>query len=187
MNGEKVRGKLNFLTNIIDKIKGFKIKNIIVVILAIVVIFILMSSFKDKKTNETTNTQLISSSNSSALEYCEEVENKLINVLNSIKGINNVKVYVSVSEGPRIKYLEEINSNKTIEGDKITESNQSSIFEQKIDGDIKPIMVVETLPEIKGVLIIAKGADIRMQSTLANIVSSVLSVSVSKVEVMEGK
>ena len=51
-----------------------------------------------------------------------------------------------------------------------------------------PIVVLEELPEILGVLIVAKGTgDVKTKINISNIVSSVLGVSVSNIEVLEGK
>ena len=51
-----------------------------------------------------------------------------------------------------------------------------------------PIVVYEELPSIKGALIVASGVgDVKTKLEICNIVSSVLKVDVSSVEVLEGK
>ena len=50
------------------------------------------------------------------------------------------------------------------------------------------MVVVELLPKITGVLIVASGAkDIKMKNTLINTIAAILNISVSNVEVLEGK
>ena len=185
-NSKSIFNKLfNFFKGLLKNKNGFsKLKKIIVVVLIALVIIIFSSSLTDKKTtNKNSGVKQSLTYSSSAVEYAKSLELRLENVLSGIKGIDNIKVFVSVSEGPRIEYLTEINKTQ---GENNSQT-QESVFEQKVDGNYLPVVVVETLPKINGVLIVAKGVDLKKQTTIANIVSSVLSVSVSKVEVMEGK
>lgn len=177
---ENVNKKSFFETFKKIKIKNFK--TIIVCVLFVIILLIFASSFKTKNTSKThTSTQ----SSLSALEYCKMQENRLEYVLKNVKGISNVKVFVMVNESPEIVYLE----NKTSSGG---ESNASSITTSAVfvkNGSItQPVVKIERLPKIIGVLVIAKGAgDIKMKTTLSNIISSVLCTNISNVEVLEGR
>lgn len=124
----------------------------------------------------------------SAIAYCEMVENRLISVLENVKGIGKVDAFVMVDESPTIKYLEERDvQNNNIEGKDEVESIKTTIVLVKNGSVTSPVVVVEILPKITGVLVVAEGAkDIKLKTNLINIISSVLSVDVSKVEVMEG-
>lgn len=188
---EEKESKRNFFKDFSDKFKNifnFKhAKTILVAVLAVVVVIIFASSFMPTKTRKTSNNS--TNTNSYAMEYCKLIENKLENVLSSVKGAGNVKVMVMVDSSPTIKYLEEKDETTTTQGDGkvITETNTTVVF-SKDGSSSKPIIVVEILPKITGVLIIASGAkDLKMKTTLTNVVSSVLGANISNVEVLEGK
>lgn len=171
-----------FFSKIGEKLKlGKNLKTIIAVVLSVIVVAIFFSSFKSKsvKTNQTST-----KTSSLIIEYCKEQENRLEQVLENVKGISNVKVFVYVDESPTIKYLEEKNES--------TSDKQSSFTTTTVlvkNGSItQPVVVVEVAPKIKGVLLIAKGAgDLKIKTTLTNIISSVLGINISNVEVLEGR
>lgn len=166
-----------------------KFKNIFVAMLVIIIALIFISSFEfGAKPQKTTK---VDTKNISAMEYCEVVENRLTSVLENVKGIGSVSVFIMVDSSPTIKYLEETDIQKKQSGDlsdKQTESIKTTIVMSKNGTITTPVVVVELLPKITGVLIVASGAkDVKFKTMLINITSSVLSVDISKVEVMEGK
>ena len=113
-------------------------------------------------------------------------ENRLESVLGSVKGISNVKVFVMVSESPEIVFLQDTNKNS--QNTSQNESVQTTTVLVKNGSISQPVVKVERLPKITGVLIIAKGAgDLKIKTSLVNIVSSVLGANISNVEVLEGK
>ncbi len=188
-NGEN---KKSFLKKIIDffQVKNIvsnkytKLKSIIAVVLVVVIFVIFASSFKvtKKEKNEKINTSL------SAVEYSTNIENRLEYVLGQIKGINNVNVFVMVDASPTIKYLEETKTETNNKAENETTSIETKIVMAKNGTITSPVVVVELMPKITGVLVVAAGAkDIKMKTTLINTISAILDVSVSKVEVVEGK
>lgn len=176
--------KKKFDFNFFKKIKNFKhFKTIVVSVLIVIVLLIFISSFSSKKTvsvNNETKTSL------SSLEYSKQQENRLESILSGVKGISNVRVYVMVDESPEIVYLENKTTSANGEGN-ITSQTTTSVMVK--NGQVTtPVVVKEILPKIKGVLIVAKGGgDLKMKTTLTNIVASVLTVNISNVEVLEGK
>lgn len=173
--------KDGFFSSFLKRIRDFKKwKTLLVVVLCFVVVLIFASSFKSKS-DKTSQEEIFVSS--SALAYCKEQENRLEQVLENVKGISNVKVFVMVDESPTLKYVEDGNNSSS----ESQNSTSSSTVLIKNGSTTKPIIVVEMLPKIKGVLVIAKGAkDLMMKSTLTNIISSVLGINISSVEVLEG-
>jgi len=166
------------------KFSSSKVKTTILVVLIIVVLIIFASSFTSK--TKTTETSIKDKNNSLAYSYCQEVENRLEYVLKSVKGIGNVEVFIMVDASPTIKYLEETNTTTNNEGS--TSSIQTTIVLAKNGTITEPVVVVEILPKITGVLLVATGAkDIKMKTTLINTVSAILDVDISSVEVLEGK
>lgn len=176
--------KNKFKTAFNEKEGYFKVlKFIFLFVLVLALLFIFSVDFKSKnKKNVKIKTTL------SAMEYCATVENRLINVLGQIKNIGNVDVFVMVDSSPTIKYLEETKTEVTKKEQSEVNSIETQIVLKK-DGTItSPIVVVELMPKITGVLIVATGAkDIKLKNALINTVSAILDIKVSKVEVLEGK
>lgn len=167
-----------------DKANQSKFKIAIAILLMVIVVVIFFSSFKTEKE---TKTKTIENS-LSAMEYCENIENRLINVIGTVKGVGKVDVFVMVDASPTIKYLEEsITSTEEKDGNKST-SIQTTIVMSKNGTITNPVVVLELMPKITGVLVVASGAkDIKLKTTLINTISAILNVDISNVEVLEGK
>ena len=166
-----------------EKLKNIKNKKMVylVVCLCLVVVIYVFLVFRENRTAE----EIYIAEDSLYLSYVRETENRLSKVLESVKGLENVKIFLNVTQSPKITYLSE---------EKITSNNESSKVEANTiilskDGTkTYPIVVLEELPKIEGVLIVAKGAgSVKTKLELCNIVSSILGVEVSAVEVLEGK
>lgn len=158
-----------------------KIKILIVSLIFVVIIYLFLSSFTSTKKD----VNVPESTSSLYFTYVKQAENRLSNVLNSVNGIENVNVFLNISQSPKITYLSE---------DKTSASQSSSgillntIVLAKDGTKTYPIVVLEEMPEILGVLIVAKGVgNAAKKMQIIDIVASVLNVSVSKVEVLEGK
>lgn len=187
--------KKSFFSGVVDFFKKkkdsafAKSKYYLVIVLVIAIIIIFVSSFFSSGSSSDKSTK-VESSNLSAMEYCETVENRLVSVLENVKGIGKVQVFVMVDSSPTIKYLEETekvtNENQT--NSLTTQEIKTTIVMSKNGNVTYPVVVVEMMPKITGVLVVATGAkDLKMKTTLINVVSSILSVDVSSVEVLEGK
>ena len=184
-------GFLSKIIGVFNKIKnsekGKSTAILVIVIAVILVIFIGSFSFDKKESSVSTKkveTKL------TAMEYCNALENRLVNILENVKGIGKVEVFVMVDSSPEIKYLEEIDSstNKNEKDSSITQDMKTSIVMSKNGSLSYPVVVIERLPKVTGVLIVSSGAkDVKLKTTLINVVSSILSVDISNVEVLEGK
>jgi len=178
----KEKNKKKFHFSFLEKLRNFKhLKTITVIVLSLIVGLIFISSLVPKRKQ---NIEKESVTNLSALAYCKDQENRIERILESVKGISNVKVFVMTSESPEIVYV----TDKT----ETTTSGTTTTVESAVivkNGTITNALVqIERLPKIMGVMIVAKGAgDLKMKTTLTNIIASVLGVNVSNVEVMEGK
>lgn len=179
-SGVKDRIKLFLTNNQIFK----KSKTLIVVVLVIVVFLIFASSFKTVNQSKSVEVE----TSLSAVEYCEATENRLCNVLGQIKNIGNVNVFIMVDSSPTIKYLEETNTETTKKDNSEVVSIETQIVMQKNGTLTTPVVVVELMPKITGVLVVASGAkDIKLKTMLINTVSAILNINASNVEVLEGK
>lgn len=168
-------------TNIFEKIKLknlFKNKHItraVIIGLLCVVVLIAISSFSSTSSNKKTSQSI--STSSSALDYANSVAQDLQEILNSVKGVKNAKVIVVVEESPTVKYLTETSS-----------SGESVVVYDKQGSSYTPVAVAEFLPKISGVLVVAKGvSDLSVKYNLLNAISTVYSIDVSKIDILEGK
>jgi|GEM_PF-6714998 len=145
------------------------------VLFAIMIVIFSSTFFSNKTAKQATGTPTVSEGS-----YEEFVEGRLSTILNSVKGLNNVKVYVSVDATPQIVYLSESSSNASgILGESIVLSKNGT--------QSSPVIALKTYPEIKGVLVVARGVTARSKLELANTLSLVLNVNLSSIEILEGK
>ena len=170
--------KENGMKNIIDKLKlamnSKKIKYIFVVLLCLIVVVIFLSSFKTTSKTNTSVQSINYSGNSSWQSYCESQEHRLEYILGSVKGVSDVKVFVMVDASPTITYLENKTNSTTSSANQTIQTTAVEIRNGTIT---MPVVVVENLPKIIGVLIVAGGAsDIKLKNTLTNVVSSIMKV-----------
>ena len=150
-------------TSIIERIKGLKNKEtIIAVVLGILALLIFFGSmdglFKGGSESKTENF--------STEEYVDGLENKLSQILSKIEGAGEVKVMITVESGMEIITANEEESGKPI----------------LVNG--KVVILKEMYPKVKGVLIVAKGADsIKVKMELLNATVALLDVDSNCVEI----
>jgi stage III sporulation protein AG len=101
---------------------------------------------------------------------CErELTEALGNILEHIDGISNVEVFISFDSSEEIVYAQSVgnNSRETSEVDReggrreIYEDNKNSdyIILRDAGGGEKPLQLRKNMPAVKGVLVVANGAD----------------------------
>jgi stage III sporulation protein AG len=130
-------------------------------------------------------------------DYEAEYENLLKEVLETISGVGNVSVVVNV-DSTAIKVVEKNSVNQsqvTTEEDR--EGGKREVEDQSTDEQVViiqngekevPIIVQTKKPEIRGVLIVAQGADnIHIKQTIIESVTRVLGVPSHRVAVASKK
>jgi len=185
-----------------DLISRFKeIKNI-ELILAILVISIIVSIYTStlNKESSTGQNEYHQDSDTTDLHwvnnnasYENRDEQRLKEILSSIKGAGQVEVMITYSSGKEI-----IPAMNTVESTTITEEEDNNGGTRRINQTdknfhpstyndsegTKPIILKEVEPEIKGVIVIAQGAeDIRVKMELMRAVQVALGVKPNQVEV----
>ena len=143
-------------------------------ILFLIVIALFTTSLNStNKTSEQTKDETVNFS------YQTFVEEGLVRIISSIKGLDNVKVFVSVGSSPEIVYATDKNIDSTKTGETTVFSKNSS--------QTTPVIISEKYPEILGVLIVAKGLTQKLNLDLTNSLSLVLNVPISCIQILEGK
>lgn len=123
----------------------------------------------------------------SSLEYIAILEDKLKNVLSGISGAGKTQVMISIDSSP-ILNIAQNEETKTIStsGGSTTTTTTEPIY-VTTNGKSSPLVIGETLPEIKGVIVVSSGAsDVRVKMDIINAVSTALGISSNKIEVFIG-
>ena len=126
--------------------------------------------------------------------YEETVETKLANLLSQVRGAGTVSVNILLERSGTIEHAKNItketrtiqekdNSNGTRTTTETKESEQ--VLVGKENGIDRPVMVSETKPVIKGVLVVAEGAaDSVIKANLTKAVETVLGIPSYKITVL---
>ncbi|MBO4570077.1 MAG: hypothetical protein J5689_02565 [Clostridia bacterium] len=143
------------------------------------ILFLIVIALFTTSLNSTNKTSEQTKDETANLSYQTFVEERLVNIISSIKGLDNVKVYVSVGSSPEIVYATDKNIDSTKTGETTVFSKNSS--------QTTPVIISEKYPEILGVLIVAKGLTQKINLDLTNSLSLVLNVPISCIQILEGK
>lgn len=168
--------KLKFIEKL-KKIKG--IEWIIVVVACLVIFLIYYSSTFSKNVSTSSNATVSSSS-----QYAKEVEDKLSSVLSNVSGAGKVSVMLTLESGSEIIVA------KTKEERTNTSANSTSVtvVESPVIVGKEPLILMEILPKIKGVIVVAQGAnDVAVRLELLRAVQALIDVDANKIEIFIGK
>ncbi len=170
----------------------------LVVIGVIGVLLVLASSLLDGSVNNSHQTVLPDTVKTPATlptrSVEEALEAKLANLLSQVKGAGAVVVNITFESSATADFAKNITrESKTIQendnsgGIRTTTENKESeqILMGKENGTDKPVMVSETKPIIKGVMVIAEGAaDSTVKNNLTKAVETGLGIASYKVTVL---
>ncbi len=137
--------------------------------LCIVAVIIFMGNFsstENKSTQETVST------------YVDNLENKLEKCLSKVRGAGKVEVIISVSSGMQTVFATE----------KTYQSSKGETVENPLIVNGKPLVTMESYPEISGVVIVAEGANnLSVKVDLLNACQTFLSISNEKIQILSMK
>jgi len=194
---DKKKSKLSELLDKIPFLKKLKnIKHIEIIICIIFISLILLIYFgnwtKVFKKEESTNTSAGTSSElsfNSSISFISETEEKLERVLSNLEGVGKANVMITLESGPEIVIANNL-EEKTTYLENGTEKNVSIIKTPIIvteDGVNKPIILMEILPKIQGVIVIAEGADdVKVKLNIYQALQAIVSISSDNIQVFAG-
>lgn len=170
------------LKNFINKLKIDKKTALFVVIgfTAILIIFLseLSNSVEEEK-NMDLNTEEMSS-----VTYCEYLEDKVKEIVESIEGAGEAKVMITLSETTEYIYAtNDKDSRKNSENsDDSTFENDYVIIENNSNDTGLLIKTIE--PKVRGVAVVCEGGnDSTVQRQIYSAVSAVLNISTSRISI----
>jgi len=176
------------------------------VIIAIVGVICLIAGsvlFEGSSTKGVNNSKLDSISNAETVQTIKqsnedprnEMENNLASILSKIKGAGKVDVMITFFSGNEsvpavdVKTSESDTQEKDKEGGsriiKQSDIENKTIYEEN-GGVKKPFILKELLPKVKGVVIVADGAeDIEVKANLAKATEALLDIAAHKIQVFQ--
>ena len=177
-------GKLKF-----DKSKGIKLA-VLIICFCIVLIFCLNSNTADSSSQEKFSSTL-NYKYQSSLEYSSTIESKLENLISKIKGAGKTTVMVYLEESPILVLAESTDEkvNTTTNGNTST-SYTTTVTEPIIlnsAGSSVPLVLTEKLPEIKGVVVVAEGADaVAVKLDIIQAIKTLIDIPSGNIQVFAG-
>lgn len=170
---EKLLEKFN-----INSKKG--IENLVIFLVLVIIVIVVINSLFTENDEEIINTSTITSVDSKG----NSLEEKLENILTSIRGVGKVKVMVSYSNSiekvplydtkETVTITEETDSNG---GKRNTEekSNEYTVVYEEKNSSKTALVKQSVMPEIIGVIVTAEGAE--NNSIKENIINAVVAVT----------
>lgn len=183
--------------NLLNKFGKEKITIVVLIGILLMVISLPSGSKKNSQTSNSTKiegAQTVQNSYTFS-EYEQYLENKLKNALDKVDGVGEVCVIVSLeSTGKKILATDdEANMEQKEEsdgtGNKSVSVNNSSkstnIYYETQNGE-QPYVTSENMPEVKGIVIVAKGGgDGKVASEITLAVEALLDVPTHKIKVLK--
>ncbi|MGN1329704.1 MAG: hypothetical protein ACI4V4_08420 [Eubacterium sp.] len=154
---------------------------IIIAVGLIGVILIAMSDIFPKSEGDTSS---VTSDSMSYIEYTNELEKKLCNIVSSIDGVGECKVMITLENSKESVYATD-NENKT-DSDSKSSKDEYVIYDS--DGGETPVLIKEYYPKIQGVSVVCTGGDsIVIKEQIINTVTSLFNISTNRVSVSKIK
>jgi stage III sporulation protein AG len=180
------------------------IKNLaILALLGILLIFIgniftqKPDTFENTSVGNTNDDEAVTSSGT-VLQYEAEktLKSDLVKILSQIEGVGRVSVELTYESGPEyeLAYDRQVTTSETEERDdaggirRISEMSEEYKVVLVKDKTEQPVIVREIRPKLRGVLVVAEGADnSRVKAMLFNAVQAVLDLPAHKIQVLPAK
>ena len=149
-----------------------KIENLIFLIIILIITYLAIKNIwtdnKEDVKEENQNTSIGKILSNNSIENSkDELEQKLENILSTIKNVGDVKVFINYKESSNIMplYDETTTTSNTEEGDSSggtrnvtqTETQKEIVFSQN-SGETEAIIQKTTMPVIEGAIVTADGA-----------------------------
>jgi stage III sporulation protein AG len=192
---------LNFI-NFKSRMEGMGVRRVmqnLLIVLLVAAIAVIASStfFEGKRENrnsiETSDIQLNKELNFKAT-YEEQLENKLKNILEQISGVGEVSVMITLKVGKEIIPASNVIETESETNERDSDGGTRTVLQQSTDKKVvmrngsgtedQPLIVKEIMPEVKGVIVVAVGAEKpEVEAKLTEAVQTVLGIPAFRVKV----
>lgn len=177
---------MKFLSN-----KNNKIASIIVMV-AIVLVILLNLNKGTPANNSSLNQNFNAVDYVSSKNYIHNLENNLTKILSNIEGVGKVSVMITLESGPELKIASNLDerSTTTSNGENSSTVNVNIVKNPIIitqNGKSAPLVLMEIMPKIKGVIVVAQGAkNTKVKLQLLQAVQALLEVANNNIQIYSG-
>ena len=188
MNKESLKDKI-YNSKLFCKLKSIKHLDIVIVVVFVsVLLLIYFSDFPLKTSTETIDEN--SYTFTSYISYTNDLETRLTNVLSAMKGVGKVSVMITLNSSPELVIAYNTEEKTTNSG--LNTKDTVTIIKEPIiitkNGTSYPLVLTEVLPTIKGVIIVAQGADnVSVKLDILNATMKLLNISAKSIEIFAGE
>ncbi len=169
----------------------------ILLVTAILLLAFWPEKTKETPTEEDTESLLAETEETEITQEREALEGKLKNILEQVEGVGLVEVAITL-ESTGTKTVEkdvpdsETSTKKSQEGtteeSESKTSQEATVYTEGADGSKTPYVVRETMPEVRGVLVIAQGGDDpEIVQEIKEAVMALFHLEAHKIKVMKKK
>lgn len=193
------------MDKIIEKIKKYMeelnnkklLNNIVAILIVGIIILIIANIFTGEKKDMDMNSKsedIEETSIGNNLEYDSILERKLENILSQMKGVQNIRVMITLEDT-----LEKVPAFNTTQNNETTNEIDAQGGSREVlredmttqiatGGEGSLTVLKEIKPTVKGVIVIAEGAeDLEVKESLYEAVKTVLGIAGNRVEVYSSK
>ena len=181
------------LSNALKKLHGLNAKKktqYLAVLLVVAIILAIYFSSLDTSGTKKTDDKAETGAPAETISSDTEMEDRLKRVLSKVDGVGDVDVIINYeSTAERIPAFSEdrqVSKSDSQDTSSETSSEKSDIATVQGNGASEALIVKEKQPEVRGVIVVAQGAeDISVRMNLLNAVTTLLNVSADKVEILK--
>ena len=181
------------LSNALKKLHGLNAKKktqYLAVLLVVAIILAIYFSSLDTGGAKKTDDKAEDGASAETISSDTEMEDRLKRVLSKVDGVGDVDViinYESTAERvPAFSEDRQVSKSDSQDTSSETTSEKSDIATVQGNGASEALIVKENQPEVRGVIVVAQGAeDISVRMNLLNAVTTLLNVSADKVEILK--
>lgn len=168
-------GKISFIDKL-KKIKGFEYVIVGVLCLLVIVIYFFSSSKSSDSYGENLKT-----------DYASELENRLCQVLSKVEGAGQVNVMITLESNSEIVYATQTEEKTNSSNGSSNQTQSTTKVESPVVVNNSPLVVMEYLPKVRGVIVVAQGANsIKVKLNLLKAVQTIIDVDADSIEILAG-
>lgn len=171
---------MNKVKAIFQKLKQIKHIHIYLALAtALFVCAIYFAGFGKKKSDN--ESEITTQDCTTAVEYADMLENKLCSVLSKVSGAGNVSVVITLDGGFSFDYATNTETKTITSGDNETTVTTETV----ILVSNEPVVVKQNYPKIKGVVVVADGAnDVGVKLNIISAIETILQVDRQNITIL---
>lgn len=191
--------KSNYLNKITDKVKNWfnetkllkskPIKYTLIVAIFLILCVLLININFSSSTTEKTNVESSGYTYINSIDYSTMLENKFEHVLSKIDGVGEITVMVTLETSSTLILANSVDekTNKTTSGTN-SSSYTTTVTDPiiiDINGTSSPLVISETLPKVKGVVVVAEGIknNVAIKINIINAVLALVDIPQNQIQV----